>query len=635
MKSRSFKGSLWLLVAFTCSTLLFAFIQSRWSPPSLMGIAESFFLDNPFILWVNLALTLFALAFGLGQFYLHRRSKRILEREMRERTQTIEAQARKLQELNASQSDMFADIVHEIRTPLSLIMQLNESIMIERYGTANGNIKGASRIALRNGKRLINLVEEILELSKLDMIKVQLQEKPVHFHAYVQGLYAMLRGKAASKHIQMSLDYQLCEALWLSLDQEKFEKIFNNLVGNALKFTPVNGRVKVRLEEAAGGENIHLVVADTGPGISEEDLQHIFDRYYQSKSPQLAPKEHGVGIGLALVKNYADLFEGELSVDSHLGQGTTFVFSFPPKKLNPEKSDLVIQALEMSRPPMAEAHTDDELATEPIPKNTPGKLPHVLVVEDNEDMLQFLKELLEREYHVSVAGDGQEALEVLVQSEEPIDFVLSDMVMPNMDGFGLLKAIRGDDDWRDLPFLMLTAESRASQRIDAFTFGVDDYLLKPFSAEELLVRIKSLLKNSQQRIKWQQKDADAPEIVEMAAKEPRMTAADLDWLKKLETVVQGEVGNRQFNVLELASTMAVSERQLFRMIKRLTGMTPNKYLRDLKLYKAKELLENYTYGTISEVSYAVGFEDPHYFSKIYASQFGKKPSDYLAKYASA
>lgn len=586
----------------------------------------------------SLALALVGtIAYGVRYFYLQKRVHHLEQTRRKITTQ----RSTELSKLNDSKSNMFIDLVHEIRSPLALVMALNESIKLERFGSTNHNIKGASRIALRNGNQLVKLTDEILELSKLEQIEVPLEESAVHFHSFMQGLYSMIQPRAILKRIEMKLDYQLCENLQVLVDIPKFEKIFNNLVGNAVKFTPEEGHVSITVHESHEGF-INLMVEDSGPGIPEKELTHIFERYYQSEYKELFGG-YGTGIGLALAKKYADLFEGQLNVVSEVGHGTLFAFSFPKKEVAGDQL--------MPSPQLLPNHPELNLAEEmeqpmlqqptSILKNPakPASSAHVLVVEDNPDMRHFLQELLAPHYQVLTAEDGQAALDLLERPNTRIDLIVSDVIMPRVDGFQLLTAIRAHDKWRGLPFLMLTAEVRTSKRIDAFTFGVDDYLIKPFSTDELLVRIKSVLHNSSQRQGWNQKQSvpqpeKAPAETESQSA-ARMTAAELEWLKKLEEIVQQEISNRQFNILELASVMAVSERQLFRQIKRLTGMTPNKYLRDIKLYKAKELLEDYTYGTISEVSYAVGFEDPYYFSKIYTARFGKKPAEYMARYTAA
>ncbi|MEO0473352.1 MAG: response regulator [Bacteroidota bacterium] len=593
-----------------------------------------------------LAVSLAAIIFLIVRF---RQSRLSLKQKVDEQLATIHEQTQQLKDLNASQSNMFKDIVHEIRSPLSLIMGLNEAIMIERYGTTNRNIKGASRIALRNGRKLVKLIEEILELSKLDMIKVELDEKAVNIRSYVQGLYAMLQPKAMAKGIDIQYDDRLTEEDHLLLDLNKFEKIFNNLVENAIKFTPAAGQIFVCLAESTEEGMIDLMVKDTGPGILDKDLHKIFDRHHQIDNVKVSGS-YGVGIGLALAKSYAELFQGDIRVESVPGQGTTFVFTFPRKiadrpvnaleEIKYEASRVFPVAISAAKTPLT-VSSHPEAFTEGIqtmnavnPADATGTtLPTVLIVEDNPDMRIFLDELLETHYKVLSAADGIEALEVLEQYASQIDLVVSDIVMPRMDGINLLQKIREHDQWRAMPFLMLTAETQEYRRKDAFTFGVDDYVVKPFSSDELLIRIKTILKNARQRMKWSEdkEDKHLATSGHPKGKLIKMTQADLDWLKKLEETARKEIGNRHFNLLELASVMAVSERQLFRKIKRLTGMTPNKYFRDIKLFKAKEYLENYTYGTISEVSYAVGFEDPYYFSKIYSARFGKKPSAYFVK----
>jgi len=586
--------------------------------------------------WVGGGITIL-LSWGLFLLWRVRKYHRDTQGQLRQKDQIIEDLSTKVSASQTSKSNMFADIVHEIRSPLSLIMGLNEAIMIDRYGSANRNIKGATRIALRNGQKLVKLVEEILELSKLEMIDVELEEKPVNLYSYSHGLYDMLRPRALAKGIDLQFQYDLDRQMCVMLDLNKFEKIFNNLLDNAIKFTPQDGTICINFQERLENEYIELRVSDTGPGIPEEELTLIFDRHRQTEKKKLSGS-YGVGIGLALAKSYAELFGGDILVKSRLNHGTTFTFIMPKRVATAPVSPTVVPQKVVPTSPLSKGDFAEPVLPKEVltPSQCPSQVRRLLVVEDSVDMQNFLHQLLSTHYQVTIASDGQHALDILASVSEPFDLIVSDMIMPRMDGLELLQHIRATDGWRSLPFLMLTAETRDTQRKSAFTFGVDDYLIKPFASDELMIRIKAILDNATSRMAWHQKQKkrfSTAATTEEKANTPtvQMTQADLDWLKKLEEITQKEISNRQFNLFDLASAMAVSERQLFRRIKRLTGMTPNKYLRDIKLFAAKELLENYTYGTISEVSYAVGFEDPHYFSKLYATRFGKKPSAYFSK----
>lgn len=354
---------------------------------------------------------------------------------------------------------------------------------------------------------------------------------------------------------------------------------------------------------------INIKVTDTGKGIPLEDLDRVFDRYFQSKHTN-SSLQGGSGIGLSIAREYAQLMGGTLTVESKIDEGTTFTFVFP-KKLAEEP------VLLASEPPV------DYKNSIQTPQN--GRHAHpaqssLLLVEDNTDMQALLSEILEPHYQVFQATNGANALEIL--AEQAIDGIVTDVMMPQMDGFELINRLKADQNWQSIPIIVLTARANEQDKLQALRMGVDDYLYKPFSPQELLVRIQNLLENRQKRLAYLQD--------QHGTSHEALLSADQQWLQEVESCsLQLLKQNPEFKLPDLADQIHLSERHLRRKIQELTGLTANDYLREIRLQQARQMLEQHSSHTVAEVSYAVGFTSPSYFAKLYAKRFGRKPSAYL------
>ncbi|MCP4439563.1 MAG: response regulator [Aureispira sp.] len=449
-------------------------------------------------------------------------------------------------------------------------------------------------------------------MSKLDANTLQLQKQAVRLFPVIDRIQTSFAIEAELREIQFEFAHNLSAELVIELDTSKFEKILNNLLSNALKFSSKLGVINLTVEQLTNTQQLSIKVKDTGIGIHPDDLPYIFDRFYQSKQ-QKENLHGGAGIGLALANRFAELFEGQLTVASQLEKGSEFTFVFPYQKAFLQTATEVEEEMQV----------DIDF---PLETTNTARDYTILIAEDNADMRAFVESLLKPNYQVLTVDNGAKAWELLSSQKQDVDLLLSDVMMPEMNGFELLQRIK--DKKMQLPVVLLTALSSSKRKLEGLTIGADDYLTKPFSKNELLARIKNLLINYEGRRTWAQS-----EITDTSKKIQKIenVAVDQVWMKKVEETLKKEVGNTQFGILELASELNISERQLRRRIKKFVGLTPNQYFRIIRLQVARQLLETKQYETVAEISHHIGFSNPQYFSKLYEEEFGKKPSEILSK----
>ncbi len=562
-----------------------------------------------------------------------------LEAEVKKRThqieldkQLIEKQALELRQLDELKSRFFANMAHEFRTPLTLILGPLKK-MLKEPGLEN-RFFSALKLIQRNAQGLLRMAEDILDMDKLEAHRLEIKEETTSFYPLIRRLVSTFESHAQASGIELQFDYNAEQYLQLKLDVHKFERIVFNLLSNALKFTNRNGQVAVEVSDTAG--SIRISVTDTGRGIHPDDLPHVFDRFFQAQG-QGKQAEGGAGIGLALASEYADLMNGKLRVESRLNEGSSFIFEFPKKEVFGKTPDLE---------PDSEIESNEPLTTI-RPTQAPDKQqrPTILVVEDNSDMRGFLQEVLSPHYEVRTAENGARALELLKNLAAASDqiqvpeLIITDLMMPEMDGYSLLEALKTDARWQAVPVIVLTARASLSDRLTALRIGIDDYLAKPFDTEELLARASNLINNYRKRLEWLSKQA--PEAkgqtgataafpkLDQLLQSQEIVSADLVWLEAVEKIAFEQIGPSEFTAEQLAEELALSSRQLRRKLQQLTGMAPTDYLREIRLQKARHLLENKARATVAEVCYAVGLSDLKHFAKIFRQRFGKNPSDVL------
>lgn len=586
-------------------------------------VFRPFYLEWWFILFALLAIMgvwLYAARYRVKQL---KKRQVVLEETVKQRTETIELQADELRSLDEAKSRFFANVSHELRTPLTLMKGPLSSL--RKRGMLPEEEARLAALAEENTNTLSTLVDELLNISKLEAGNLELKETTVVLSQLVQRVAAAFESYAHANAIALQLELRVDAQLTVKLDVPKLEKVINNLLSNAFKFTEAGGGITLLVSDSPTQLNIQ--VSDTGRGIHPDDIPYIFNRFFQTGQKN-APAEGGTGIGLALCNEYCHAMNGHIQVDSVLGQGSTFTVSLPKKE--------VLGASGIDTP--TEPSTPElENGIEPAIKNpAPISGAKLLVVEDNASLRQYIEQLLAEKYQVTLATNGKEAWALLNEGESRFDLILSDIMMPQMDGYQLLEAIKASDAHRHLPVIMLTARAGSEDRLKALRMGIDDYMLKPFEEEELLARVHNLISNRAERTRFlaentaEQTATDVQVSKETAPiSEPVLSAYDEQWLEKLESVVARQSRHSNFNVEFLAGEMAVSRQHATRRIKQLTGLTAIQYIQEARMNRGRKMLEEGECHSVKAVALEVGIQDTKYFSRQFKARFGKSPSDYL------
>ncbi|MBI5916371.1 MAG: response regulator [Bacteroidetes bacterium] len=569
-----------------------------------------------------MSLALFAIVTGVGIALFLREKRRRAELALRLET----AETDRLRELDTVKSAFFANISHEFRTPLTLLLgPLREM----EAGTFRGDAKKYFGIMRRNAARLLSLVNQLLDLSRLESGKLQLQTQAADLHRTLRTVAGSFESLADQKQIEFRVQIPQ-EPFWAKFDADKLEKIIGNLLSNAFKFTQEEGQVDLRfttddLRLPDGSAPIvnhqsSIVISDTGMGIPAEQLPHIFERFYQVENTG-ADIQPGSGIGLALTKELVELHGGQINVESKENEGTRFTVTFNFEKAVPVEVAAEIQIpiaigtkSEIASGPQSEiVNRKSEIVNQ---KPQTSRLPIVLVAEDNPDVRSYILEQLQGKYQLIAAKDGQDALEI-AQSRIP-DLVLTDLMMPGLDGNELTRRLKSDVRTNHIPVVMLTAKSAQGDRIGGIETGAEAYLTKPFDAAELRATLNNLL--AQRRI-LQEKFSRQ---IRLDAPAEAVVSLDDQFLQKVLAAIEENLDDETFGVENLASAVDMSRSNLFRKVEALLGKSPNQLIRERRLLRAKSLLEQGA-GNSTEVAFMTGFNSPSYFAKCYVEMFGEAP----------
>lgn len=569
-----------------------------------------------YLLVVGLVLCLFFIVLRMRTRQLRKRQLE-LEKIVKKRTEKIAQQADSLKALDKVKSRFFANITHELRTPLTLILGPLSKLLRMPLDKAVSKSLGTIQ---RNGQQLLGLIEEILDLSKLEANKLELEENKVPLKRFIDFIFGAFQSQADYQQIEYLLENNIPDDLCLLIDAKKLEKILNNLLSNAIKFTPKGEGIQISVTELE--DNIQFVVKDTGQGIHPDDLPYVFDRFYQSKQVD-RPAQGGTGIGLSLVYEFTQIMGGEISVESTLNEGTVF-YLYLPKQL----IDLEDEAESLFYRDVLQGEVmDEEEKWQSIPKDKT-----ILLVEDHSEMRLFVCSLLDSYYNVHVAKNGKEGLEAMDKYASNIDLIISDVMMPEMDGFTMLKHIKAKAKWRSIPMVMLTARAAKEDKLDALTVGVDDYLTKPFSVDELLVRVRNLILNATARksivVEDEPRIKDSKEVDEKIV---LVSNEELEWMKELEMVIQEKLSEQEVSIANLSKLMFVSERHFRRKIKKITGLTPRGLINEIKMKQARQVLDSNKQTSIRNLAMDLGFSNSSAFARAFKKHFGKSPSEYLKK----
>ena len=555
--------------------------------------------------WARLFYALVIILTAAGtMLWFHRRS---LAR-LRQRQQ--EALAKKTEELNQLKFKFFTNISHELRTPLTLILSPVESMLKE-----NPQDKTLRRLnTIRtNAHRLLYLVNQLLDFRKNEMAGLTLHLSEGDIVTAIRNACDSFRELTDRKDIALEFETS-CDRADMSFDNDKFTKIMVNLLSNAVKYTPEGGTITVRFSMT--GKEARISVADTGKGISDADKQHIFERFY--RGTDTSDLSTGTGIGLSLVYEYVRLHGGTVDVADNRPRGALFTVIFPvtePAAVSEtaaSSGDTVAETPAETAATARQAHESAGIM--------PSDRPRVLFVDDNRDLIGFLKDEFSDEYAVSVASNGVEALRLMAQ--QSFDLIVTDLMMPEMDGIELSRRLKSDEATVDVPLIMLTAKQDMGSMIEGLTLGADDYITKPFNNEILALKMKRLIGLKRKGLRRTLIDPTPSRI--------EITSLDEQLVEKAVRYVEENISRSDLSVEELAREMGMSRVHLYKKISTLTGKSPIEFIRLLRLKRATQYLAE-SQLTIAEIAYNLGFNNPKYFSKYFKEEFGILPSEYQGK----
>lgn len=561
------------------------------------GLSDRFyFLRNS--LGVISLLMIGFIALSIYAFYINRK--------MRQANRKLISLNAEMKEVTAQKLQFFTNVSHEVRTPLTLILAPLDRLIVSLRESPY-----ASDLWLiqKNANRLLRVINQILDFRKVEGKQEKLAVREIDLVPFVGEIKSYFDSMASVRAISYTFTSSMKQCtLWI--DPDLLEKVLVNLLSNAFKFTPEGGSARIELTEE--GDRVFIQVIDTGSGIQPANLPHLFDRFYTED------RSMGTGIGLHLVKEYIHMHGGEIRVESEPGQRTTFTVCLRKGKAHFEDSDLMEtsvshQAYEASR-------LDDSETKEILSKTYPYT---ILITEDDDEVRCFLERELSLHFKIRTAANGKDALRVL--EEEEISLVVSDVMMPEMNGFELCRTIKSQLPFSHIPVILLTALTDERQRIFGITGGADDYIQKPFHTDYVKIKIIHLL---QERQKLRERLLEKLRDNKLLLSEPeKVESIDDAFLRKFAEQIEAVYADPEYNVEKLSETLGLSRGHLHRKIKELTGTAPVEFLRTYRLNKATQLLRQNAY-TVSEVAYRTGFSSPAYFSKCFKAVYGVTPTEY-------
>ena len=494
------------------------------------------------------------------------------------------------------------NVSHDLRTPLSLII-----IPLEKLLSSNleKGVKEELELIHRNSETLLNEVNQLLDFRKLDQQKTQLMLSHGNLSDFVKEVCGSFIPQAVKKGINIRLHINETK-MDMDFDRNKIQRILLNLLSNAVKYNYENGEVIVALDKitANGTENAQIQVADTGIGIKDENKDKIFDRFFQEQHSTTT--YIGNGIGLHIVKEYVTMHHGTITVENHIPQGTIFTITLPVTHnyaVNDEKQD--------------EAEIREK-AVDEVSDTTDTHKTSLLIVEDNDDFRNFLINCLKGTYQVFDAPNGKEALEIL--AHQSIQIVISDVMMPEMDGMELCRKIKTDIRYSHIPVILLTARTADEHELSGLKEGADDYITKPFNLEILLLRIQKILK-------WTKNNHEKFKTIDISPSEITVSSLDEQLIEKAIRAVEENMDNSEFSVEELSSYVGMSRGHLYKKLIMITGKSPLEFIRILRVKRGKQLLEQ-SQLNVSQIAYQIGLS-PKQFAKYFKEEFGYVPSEYI------
>lgn len=558
-------------------------------------------------LWARIVYVILILGAVYGVYVLVRLRERRRFNEKR-RSDALKRE----EELNQMKLKFITNISHDLRTPLTLIMSPLDAMLKE-----GGDERRMKRLGLmrKNADRLLDMVNQLLDFRKSEMSELTLKASDGELVSFLENVCSSLSGLGGNNDVGLKFSSDI-QCLRMRYDEQKIYKVMMNLVGNACKFTPAGGSVTVHVA-LMDERNVVISVADTGPGISDADKGHIFERFYQSKAAASDPAATGYGIGLSLVHDYVELHGGSVTVGDNKPSGAVFSVVLPIVKcVEPEPAEAEVPA---AVPPavVPEVAKDEPRKPKGVEPAQSGAKPTALVVDDNADMLEFLKDGLGGDFHVVTVNSGAEALRLL-ESLKP-SIIITDLMMPGVDGVELTRRIKSDEELGAIPVIVLSAKSGEEAKVEMLTLGVEDYITKPFNIELLILRMKRLVALTS--------GSRGSRLIDPEPESIPITPLDEKMVEKAVKYVVANMKRADLSVEELSSHLGMSRVHLYKKLKATTGKTPIEFIRLIRLKRAAQLLRE-SQLNVSEVAYQVGFNSPRNFSKYFRDEFGMLPSSY-------
>lgn len=518
----------------------------------------------------------------------------------------------------------FTNISHELRTPLTLILGGIEDV--RRHDKLSERGESSLTLAYRNAKRMLSLINQLLDFRKIVKNKMELKISRVDLVPVVEDAIEDFREMAAERHIELLFTVSR-RSILVWVDIERMESVIYNLLSNAMKFTPNGGKVEVILSQRDEEECVLLTVRDTGIGIPKDKQGTIFERFAQA-SRAVDPNMKGSGIGLSLCRDIVALHHGEITLESRPGEGSAFTV-----RLRLGNAHFGMDQIDFSGASVSEHHShymvsdytsaESQRRTDVTP---PKDAPKILLVEDNRELRIFMYNSLIDTYHVVEAEDGVEALEK-IRSEMP-DIIVTDLMMPRMDGIELIDKVRHDFTMSHIPIIMLTARHSPDDRVKAMEYGADGYITKPFSIELLLARIDNLLTQRRKLFEKFSSQAARNKAVELVVEDVVVTDRDEEFMKEVMSWLADHIENSDLTIDQLASHLGLGRTTMYNKLKSLTGKSPVELIKEYRITKSRMLLGTGQFS-VSEVAYKVGFSDPGYFSRCFREQYHMSPAEYL------
>lgn len=547
----------------------------------------------------------------LSLYLFYRRMKRRLQ--LRHELKIAQIDREKSEELVQTKLRYFTNISHDLLTPLTII-----TCLIDDAEMTNGSRISQLSMIRSNVNKLRRLLQQILDFSKVESGNMKLSVSKSDIVSFIDDVCKVNFAPLIRKKSQTFTFSTEDKHLIAYFDRDKIDKIVSNLLSNACKYTSEGGEIKLIMKSYQNAEHTHLriQVVDTGEGIAPDDLENIFERFYTANK---GDESESNGIGLSLTKDLVELHHGTIEVESELTKGSTFTVDFPIDKDSYQENELITGETSVNDKKAAMIFEHEDLDESGVVEDAQTNDNHLLLVEDNEELLYLMEKILSRQYHVLVAKNGLEALDIIKDNE--IDIIISDVMMPEMDGLELCRNIKSNLETSHIPVILLTAKNTAEDRIECYNAGADGYISKPFELKILEARINNFI------IHKKSKQEEFRTNVEVDIDSLETSSIDKDFLDKVVSVIKSNMAEGDFDVVQLADALAVSKSSLYRKMKIATGLSPIEFIRNIRLKHGSQLLKNKSMS-IAEVAYECGFSNPKYFATCFKEDFGVTPKEY-------